>query len=771
VKKEHAITMNIKHLGLALLALLALPVAVSAQDDSATIENQFLIASVQDGRVGLHSKTLARMAVPALGLPADIESSAARPCQDPVWGAGQELLLTHVTGWITSIRLFGEHPFAHIRTSAGNRTGEPVSMSQAPLFSYDVDLGIPIEQIRTLGTGGLGEMQAEGSYSWSVAADPDSRRGIVAGCLTHETGVGVFFPKRIDGQNRGRVSIRSDFGQFRVLPGKTRPIDTVVLGCFADARCGLEAYADAVARHYQIELKPKPGVYCTWYPSGASDEHKLAENTAFAQQHLKPFGLSVMQIDDKWQAILPRGFQHEGKIQTTGPIKVFVDANANYASGMAHTAEKIAARGMAAGIWFMPFAGNFRNPYFDHDIFAKNPDGTPFHDQRWSGTCLDMSHPKAQAFLAETVQRIHGWGYRYFKLDGLHTGAPSKNIYVNTKYQDGSFADSRLHDPDATHLAAYRRGLQIVRANAPDTFILGCNVSQNMFSMGPAFGLIDAMRIGPDNGGAARGNWNQVVKGAWHGTNLYFLNGRVWHNDPDPVYVRPSNPLESARWMCSWIAVAGAMHTSSMQYAELPAERLDLLKRCLPSHDLPARPVDLLETNEPRIWLTGNQRMNVIGLFNWKEQAADEIVYDMAKLGLDGTARYAAFDFWQDQFVEHLAGTLRQTLPGGTCRILAVRPVADHPQVLSTSRHITQGLMDVVQETWQPATRTLVGQSHVVAGDPYEIRIALPSSGTWKIAKATLDGKAAEPGETTSLGVRVRFQPEQTELVHWQIQF
>jgi hypothetical protein len=419
----------------------------------------------------------------------------------------------------------------------------------------------------------------------------------------------------------------------------------------------------------------------------------------------------------------------------------------------------------------MPFAGNFRNPYFDHDIFAKNPDGTPFHDQRWSGTCLDLSHPKAQALVAETVQRIHGWGYRYFKLDGLHTGAPSKNIYVNTKYQDGSFADSRLHDPDATHLAAYRRGLQIVRANAPDTFILGCNVSQNMFSMGPAFGLIDAMRIGPDNGGAARGNWRQVVTGAWHGTNLYFLNGRVWHNDPDPVYVRPSIPLESARWMCSWMAVAGAMHSSSIQYAELPAERLDLLKRCLPSHDLPARPVDLLETNEPRIWLTGNQRLNVIGLFNWQEGAEEEVVYDMGKLGLDGDARYAAFDYWRDQFDEHFSGTLRQTLPGGTCRVLAVRPVADHPQVLSTSRHITQGLMDVVQETWDPATRTLAGQSLVVAGDPYEIRIALPIAGTWKISQATLDDKAVEPGAATSLGVRVQFQPERTGLVDWQIRF
>ncbi|MDA1200264.1 MAG: hypothetical protein O3C39_01130 [Planctomycetota bacterium] len=763
--------MSFRHLGFALLALLSLPIAARAERDAATIENEFLTVALKDGRVSLSSKVLKRLVVPALELPAKLEGSAIRSCRDPIWGDGQELLLTHVTGWATSIRLFAEHPFAHLHTTAGNRTDKPALMNQAPLFSYDVDLGIPIEQIRTLGTGGLGGMQAEGSYSWSVVADPSSRHGVVAGCLTHETGVGAFFPRRLPGQERGRVSIRSDFGQFRVMPGKPRPIDTVVLGAFADARRGLEAYADAVARHYQIELKPTPGVYCTWYHSRGSDEANLAANTAFAAEHLKPFGLTVMQIDDEWQAILPRDFQHEGEIQTTGPIKVFVDANTNYPRGMAAAAENITTHGMVAGIWFMPFAGNFQNPYFDHKVFASNPDGTPFHDRRWSGTCLDLSHPKAQALVAETVRRIHGWGYRYFKLDGLHTGAPSKNIYVNTGYQEGSFADSRLHDPDSTHLAAYRRGLQIVRANAADTFILGCNVSQNMYSMGPAFGLVDAMRIGPDNGNAATGNWRQVVTGAWHGTNLYFLNGRVWHNDPDPVYVRPSIPLESARWMCSWLAVAGGMHSSSIQYAELPAERLDLLKRCLPSHNRPARPVDLLETNEPRIWLTGNQRLSVIGLFNWQDEAEEEIVYEMGRLGLDPDVRYAAFDYWREQFVEPFSGTLQQTLPGGTCRVLAVRPVADHPQVLSTSRHITQGLIDVVAETWDSTTRTLSGRSLVVAGDPYEIRIALPATGTWKISQATLDGKAVEPGTAKHLGVRVRFQPERTDLVDWQIRF
>lgn len=50
-----------------------------------------------------------------------------------------------------------------------------------------------------------------------------------------------------------------------------------------------------------------------------------------------------------------------------------------------------------------------------------------------------------------------------------------------------------------------------------EVFILGCNVSQNMRTLGASFGLVDAMRIGPDNGPS----WEALKRGPWHGTNRY----------------------------------------------------------------------------------------------------------------------------------------------------------------------------------------------------------------------------------------------------------
>jgi hypothetical protein len=159
--------------------------------------------------------------------------------------------------------------------------------------------------------------------------------------------------------------------------------------------------------------------------------------------------------------------------------------------------------------------------------------------------------------------------------------------------------------------------------------------------------------------------------------------------------------------------------------------------------------------------------MYVIGLFNWEEKKPAEISYDMGKLGLDKSKTYAAFDFWANKFVEPLSGTLKQSLPGGTCRILAVREQADRPVLVSTSRHITQGLVDVVEEKWDAGSKTLSGKSKVVAGDLYELRIYLPDA-KWKIKSAKAgakDMKASEKGD------RVSITPEESGAIEWSVKF
>ena len=632
-----------------------------------------LSVSAENGRFEVEDARSGRVFAWSEASPDSIAALQVGAIEDPAWGAGQELLVEWTNGWQTSLRLFSTCPFLQVHTTVTNRDQQPFVVAGLDVFRATVDLGVPVEQLKSFGTGFLSDLKEPAtSFSFTALVDPQTRHGVVAAQLTHERSSGVFTTRMVDALPV--VASRLDFGRFEVASHASRKTDTLLLGYFDDARIGLEAYADSVVRHYGIRLRPEPGVYCTWYHARASDEAKFAANVRFAEQHLKPYGLNVMQIDDGWQVLnsggLPPGWDPD-QPRGPGPIKEFARANQQFPRGMAYTAEQTQRSGLIPGIWFMPFAGDHHTAAFadKQDLFAHWPDGQPMEDKRWSGSLLDLSNPKTQQFVHDRSRRIYDWGYRYFKLDGMHTGAVTHNVYVNTDWRTDGFCNSQnfvgtkadqaridshepstaLHDPGMTHIQAYRRGLEIVREAAPEAYILGCNVSQNMRSMGAAFGKIDAMRIGPDNGSGGRGEWGGVIKGPRHGSNLYFLNDRVWRNDPDPVYVRESNPLESARLMVSWVALTGSMLTVSEQFADLPPDRLDLLKRTLPGHDLKPRPVDLFDHEPPRIWLLtddqGPVRRDVIGIFNWNGKAAETIRCDGDRMGLDSDVEYVAFDY------------------------------------------------------------------------------------------------------------------------------
>jgi hypothetical protein len=490
---------------------------------------------------------------------------------------------------------------------------------------------------------------------------------------------------------------------------------------------------------------------------------KLVE---FAARELKPFGFDFIQLDDGWQA---------GESHFSGPRKQFLNVNKGaFPSGMKAAADGIQAAGLTPGIWFIPFAGDSQDPYFapHHDWFIKRKrDGKPF-DAYWGGTCLDMTHDGARDYLRRIVSTLRrDWGYTLFKMDGLYTGIGVDHVEGRPHFDD--LGDGILANPAKTQIEAYRDGLKLVRETAgKDVFLLGCNIPQNMRSFGGSFGLVDAMRIGPDTGGAM---------GAGPGSRVWFLNGRVWWNDPDCVIVRPDKcSLNVARRNATWPAIAGQLYYVSDWLPDLPAERVEILKRTMLSHGLTtARPVDVLDSMFPQTWLLtdtrGSVRRDVVAIYKWWGQAAPFTI-TTERLGLPPAKDYIAFDFWRNEFLPPFQDKLTITFEEDGCSVLAVRPVADHPQLLSTSRHVTQGIVDVTGETWDPTTRTLSGVSAVVGNDPYELRIAMPADGGWRVTGVDLESADVQAGVTSSATVdrtnlRVRLLSPTSRPVRWSIQF
>ncbi len=687
----------------------------------------------------------------------------------PRLGPGQAIWLALPDGEAVRVILAPGLPFVLLQTEMAAGSEERLVHHIQP-FRVVLDMPEEPAALKVLGTAGLTAPDGHpGSYAFLAVASPETRAGIVSGWISHDRGCGVVFSEIEDGAVQLRPQI--DYGRLRIAAGGQEPSELFAIGPFDDARLGLEAYADTVVRLYDIRLRPLPTGYCTWYSSphgGASDEVHLAELSKAAAEKLNPFGFDFVQIDDKWQ---------EGE-RRNGPANVFSTHKpaGPYPSGMKPAAERIAELGLTPGIWFMPFAGDHEDPFFaDHqDWFVKRADGTPYW-ARWGGTSLDMTNPAAQAYVRSIASRLaHDWGYRYFKMDGLWVGSATELTYVNNGYVEDDIGEAVFRNPDKTNIEAYRDGLKLVReAAGDDVFFLGCCVSQNMRSFAAAFGQVDAMRIGPDNGTG----WESLCRGPWHGTNRYFLHGRVWHNDPDPIYVRPQVPLNHARLICSWVTLTGQLNAFSEWLPELPDDRLDLLRRTMPNHGLQPRPVDLFSNELAQIWLLtdtrSSVRRDVVGLFNWQEHEPQGVDVAAELVGLPEASRYVGYDYWADRFVPPFSKRLQCTVPPATCRILALRSEAKHPILVSTSRHITQGIVDVVEERWDADALVLSGQSRVVGDDPYELRIVVPVGGnSFRALDVEVDGVDAESTvEQVGPTLRVSIDCASTGTIAWRIRF
>jgi hypothetical protein len=313
----------------------------------------------------------------------------------------------------------------------------------------------------------------------------------------------------------------------------------------------------------------------------------------------------------------------------------------------------------------------------------------------------------------------------------------------------------------------------------------GCALSQNMRSFGASIGLVDAMRIGPDFNHDGQG----IRTGAIRASRLYFLNGRVWWNDPDPCPIREKGSaatdgaskgigsITRAQLLPSFVAVSGQFFLSSDWLPNLPEERLEIMKRTMASHTGVARPVDAFSKSLPSIWLasdskTGTERY-VIGLYNW-DLKPQTIQCDLVWAGLKGNTSYYGFDFWNNRPINDVTTTISEDLMAESCKVISVRAKTNHPVVVSTSQHVTQGMIDLVKEDWKK--NILSGESKLIADDPYEIRIAgINDGGNWKAKIASIKNQkdiSIEMLPIVEIGwLRILIKSKKSQLVKWQIQF
>ena len=628
--------------------------------------------------------------------------------------------------------------FIDITPNAGK-----VSVAQLPRISLR---GMNADSWAAVGSGGLTNLrQKVGSYAFCALGEVKTRRGYVAAWLTDEWASGsVHFDVK-------GVTAKAEYGPMRVKVEDAPRTDTFVIGAFDDCRLGLEAYADAAVAHHGVKLPRQISGFCTWYcdkggygnPKGEGGACSETETREFIDKvvelDLAKWGFDYFQIDDKWQ---------DGEKERLGPRMVFgkVRPNGPYPNGMKPTVDYINSKGFVAGLWYMPFSGDTKDSWWKdkYDMFVKSTVTSPANDgvgkyhlaqtkdmpyvTPFGSGALDMSNPKTIEYVKETAARVtKEWGFRMIKFDGMYSGMAA-DLGYGREYNEEALERVRFADPGMSNAQAFRRGVRAMReGSAEGTRLLACNVKQNSRGIAASYGLVDLLRIGGDNG-PIDSFPSRYMAGPTDGSPRYFLNGRLWYNDPDPVYVRDAVPIGRARLMATWTSLGGLLYNFSDWLPWLSAERLEILKRTLAPHRHPkdVRPVDYLATNINNVWKLTVGEYAVYGLYNWDTNSTLKIDYEAMYADLDPKKMYVGFDFWNNRFLGSFSGRLTAEVPVDDCRVIAVREFdGTRPVLVSTSRHVASPVFDVEKEQW--SDMKLSGRSVTVPGEDYELRVYVPN--------------------------------------------
>lgn len=445
-----------------------------------------------------------------------------------------------------------------------------------------------------------------------------------------------------------------------------------------------------------------PSGWCTWYYYYSrvhADEVRL--NAEWIAANLKDYGAQYVQIDDGWQGTGAKGSARNWEVINTN----------RFPQGMAATAKHIKSLGLTPGLWIAPHGQNNDDVVKAHPgLFLLKPDGSTASDT-WEGRFLmDPTHPDSAAYLHRMFKRMSDWGYDYFKIDG-------QPIVVNEFGTKKEF----MKNPSSDAAGLYRKTLDTMRdAIGPDRYLLGCwGIPLE------GAGIMNGSRTGGD-----------IVLG-WGGFQValrptlqyYYLHNIVWYADPDVVLVRSPLSLEQARVWATLQGLTGQALMSSDRLPDLGEERVELLRRIYPAVDI--RPMDLFPTERyKRIWdLKVNhlgRRYDVVGVFNFDTTKADQVYLSWKELGLPEGKRVHVFDFWNQEYLGAWAEGLAVPTAPTSCLVLTLLPENDRIQLISTSRHLTQGPVDLVRVEQNAKGDQFTGTSRLIKNDPYQLRFVFP---------------------------------------------
>ena len=482
-------------------------------------------------------------------------------------------------------------------------------------------------------------------------------------------------------------------------------------------------YAPIDKRH---GFKTPPVGWMTWYSVQfkANEQIVLDNAKILASTFEKHADRLCLWVDWEWNHKSFDGLGQEG-------VDTFTPRKEAYPNGLAHVAEEIEKLGLIPALW----VGATNDGQQNH-LLRKHPEWILAHKPEWCGQWwVDPSHPGVvEEYIPAIFKQILKWGFKTIKWD----------CFPMTFMNCDSF-HSKFHNPELSTDAAIRDVVKAARKTiGTDVYMLCCSGHTDR-DITFAMDQFSAARIGGDIFG-----WSDFIANSIERIfHFYPYHNVVFYADGDNLVLRSEfNSLEQARSRVSIYGLAGLPVTIGDNLPDLDATRIDMLKRIIPVADI--HPMDIHQKTCGDGYVLVNLAVckefgnwNVIGIMNTKDKPLElklSLESDL-HIGTRDGMRYAVYDFWKGEFLGIHGDALQVSIAPMDTTVLRITALASHPQVISTSRHITQGAYDLNTLHWDSSSNCLSGSSKCVEGETFRLTLYVPEG--YGIANADCGEKTA----------------------------
>ena len=290
-----------------------------------------------------------------------------------------------------------------------------------------------------------------------------------------------------------------------IEPGKSIATSTIQFRGNKDAMALLTELGVQWQEGLKKPLKPPTVGWNTWdYFAEAFSSADILEN-ARATRTLFGVERPDVVIDGGWDE---RWGRWEPSTQIPEGLEKFVG--------------QLAQEGFVPGIWIAATGVNvYTRLYRDHgDWFVRDRSGKILEESYGHGQTvhLDITIPQVQSLIHETFTRLRGYGFRIFKVD-----------FTQHVTLSGGFP----HDGTVPRGAVLRKLFEVIRnAIGPDNYLFTCGAPFETVT-----GLADSVRTTGD----IHNHWSHVLLNLTGISARWWMNRRLWNNDPDFLIVRTPN--------------------------------------------------------------------------------------------------------------------------------------------------------------------------------------------------------------------------------------